>query len=183
MAGKIKNGMKLVSSINPKTVLAGGLIIIGVVAAYELLKGNSSSSQSAGTTSTPVSQNPNQSLGTSQQGSTSTTTPAFTLNPSSNYSLPSTTTIHGNRNYTITSVYAPYNSSTSTDVYAPVTTTTTTTSNSLDYAPYNYSATSTNNNQKYQYSYSTGGGLFGSGGYNFNSPNSLIGLNGEYGQS
>jgi hypothetical protein len=146
----------LLNKVDTKVLLIGGAVIVGGIAAYELLKGTTSSA-SQGPTSATQQQNPSQSLGSDTQSAAipNNISPSFTLTPNSTYSLTPSQSVNGNHNYTITSVYAPNNAETLTNLYAPTTTTSTNNETSLKYAPYNYQATSTANNQKYQYQ--TGG--------------------------
>ena len=154
-----------VNSINWKVLAIGGVVVIGAVAVYEFFKGTTQTS-SAGATTSSQQQNPQQQLSPTTQTS-GAVYPSFTL-PYTSTSAPSVNPyVRGSSNYTITSVYAPYNSTSNTSLYAPTTTTSNETTST--YAPYNYSATSTANNQKYQYST----GQFGT--LNLNSPHNFGG--------
>lgn len=163
MSSAAEKGVSLVNKVDTKVLLIGGVVVIGAIAAYELLKGTSTSQSagptSGGTTSTPVGQNPEQSFSTPQSGSTSSTSPSYPISSSSSFTLPTSSSVVGSRDYTITSVYAPYNNTSNTDVVAPINTFSPTTNSEDLYAPFNYSATATNYNQKYQqkYDYTTGG--------------------------
>ena len=178
---------KIANGLDTRVLIIGGVVVVGAIAAYELLKGTSSS-QSAGSTSgtagtgstsSPSAQNPTLTPNNMQSGSTSSFTP--TITPTNNFTLPTNPTVSGNNNYTITSVYAPNNSQANTTLIAP--NNSVSTESSLNYSPLTYTATITNNNQKHitqneqKYQYHTGG--VGSG-LNIGSPNGILssGING-----
>ena len=167
MASVAEKGISLVNKIDTKVLLIGGVVVIGAIAAYELLKGKNTSVSPSQSSSTPATgtSNTNPSLTsnpyTAQAGSTSSTTPNFTLPQSSSSSTRSTPNVSGSYNYVITSTYAPYNYTSTTSTYAPVTSSTTTnnTSTTSTYAPQitssNTQTTSTSTNT--QNTYTTGG--------------------------
>ena len=147
MADNTSKAIGAVNSISPVFLLIGGVVVIGALAAYEILKGGSSSANAGTTTSAtnPV---------TSQPVSTNSSIPISispiylpTANPTTS-SGSRITASGGSYVYNISSVYAPYTSTSL--VYSPITTTTssaTTTNNNQ-----RTSQVTTSNNQKYTYS-------------------------------